>query len=313
MHTPLALPRFLSLLLVSILFAGCEGINRRHDQRVANIQPPPEQMDLSKAREELPNYPDLVEDMIAKRKAYIDQLIGLERAYLMAGDTTKADWARRQRELTEKIEVYPYLTDTAPEQTLAVAPEQQIPEADALYAKGAKLIESFQGVPLTGFLPANQKKARQALALFKRVLTDYPKSDKVDDCAYYCGEIYKEYLRDDDPDNELAVRYYRWAFALDPQTPHPARFDCAVVYDFRLHNRDKALELYQQVLDTEEAGNDSNQRFAATRIEQLTDDDASHLRAREPQMAKPSQDRDRSVKTNAPATARLPEDADQDK
>jgi hypothetical protein len=102
----------------------------------------------------------------------------------------------------------------------------------------------------------------------------------VDDCAFYCGEIYKEYLRDDDPDNELAVRYYKWAFALDPQTPHNARFQCAIVHDFRRHDRVRALELYHQVLDTEENGSLSNMRFAATRIEQLTDDEFSHLRPR---------------------------------
>ena len=249
-------PTRLLLPLLLILSAGCEGIARQHDDRVADINPPPEEFHAV-AREDLPNFPDLVEDMVTRRRAFIQQLLALERAYLLAGNTTKANWARRQRELTEGVEVYPYLTDTAPEHTLAIAPEQQIPEADAIYAEAVKLLESFQGIPFTGFLPANHKKARRALAMFKRVLVKYPKSDKVDDCVYHCGEIYKEYLRDDDPDNELAVRYFRWAIALDPQTPHPARFDCAVVYDFRLHIRDKALELYHQVLETNEAGNES--------------------------------------------------------
>ncbi len=299
-------PTRVLLPLLLILSAGCEGIARQHDDRVADINPPPEEFHAV-SREELPNFPDLVEEMVSGRRAFIQQLIDLERAYLLAGNTTKANWARRQRELTEALEVYPYLTDTAPEHTLAIAPEEQIPEADAIYAEAVDLLESFQGVPFTGFLTANHKKARRALAMFKRVLVDYPKSDKVDDCAYYCGEIYKEYLRDDDPDNELAVRYFRWAIALDPQTPHPARFDCAVVYDFRLHIRDKALELYHQVLETDEAGNESNQRFAATRIEQLTDDDTSHLRPVEPRRNKSA-----DAQRKSPATAKLPDDADQD-
>lgn len=295
------------LPLLLVLSAGCEGIARSHDDRVADINPPPEEFHAV-AREDLPNFPDLVENMVTQRQAFIRQLIALERAYLLAGNTTKANWARRQRELTEAIEVYPYLTDTAPEHSLAVHPEEQIPEADALYAKGTRLLEDFRGVPFTGYLKDNQRKAREALALFKRVLAEYPKSDKVDDCAYHCGEIYKEYLRDDDPDNELAVRYYRWAVALDPQTPHPARFDCAVVYDFRLHIRDKALELYHQVLETEEAGNESNQRFAATRIEQLTDDDTSHLRPVEP-----NRNQNAGAQRKSPVTAKLPEgSAEQD-
>jgi hypothetical protein len=69
---------------------------------------------------------------------------------------------------------------------------------------------------------------------------------------------------------------------MNPNTPHPARFQAAVVYDFRRHNRDKALELYRQVMDLEEAGNVSNSKFSATRIEQLIDDDFSHLRPAEP-------------------------------
>jgi hypothetical protein len=78
------------------------------------------------------------------------------------------------------------------------------------------------------------------------------------------------------------VRYYQWAVALDPQTPHAARFQCAVVYDFRRHDRTKSLELYHQVIDLDENHNESNCRFSATRIEQLTDEDRSHLTPKEP-------------------------------
>ncbi len=266
---------------------GCEGIDRKHDERVGdiNIQPPAIDVDYRKARAEMPSLPDYVEGMMQARQDYIDKLISLERGYLVSGDAMRANWARRQRELTEAIEVYPYLSETTPEETIAVAPEESIPEADRLYEEGVRLIDSFDSVPFLGLLEANKKKAHEALSLFKRVLRDYPQSDKVDDCAFYCGEIYKEYLRDDDPDNQLALRYYKWAYELDPSTPHPARFQSAAVYDFRLHNRERAIELYHQVLETQEAGNDSNQRFSATRIEQLSDDDGSHLRPQEPEAA----------------------------
>jgi hypothetical protein len=42
-----------------------------------------------------------------------------------------------------------------------------------------------------------------------------------------------------------------------------------VVYDYRLHDRDRALELYQSVLKNETAGQ-SNLRFATRRIQELT-------------------------------------------
>ncbi|MBX3394132.1 MAG: tetratricopeptide repeat protein [Phycisphaerae bacterium] len=267
---------------------GCEGISRRHDARVGDISPPPEDVDFRTASSESANFPDLVEEMVQKRSDYINHLIQMERAYLNVGDINRANWARRQRELTERIEVYPYLTEQTPMQQnvqVQVIPRDSIPEADALFEQGFKLYDKFVGVPFVGFAYLNKPEPRQAVDIFKRVIAEYPTSDKVDDAAYYIGNIYKEFLRHDDPDNELALRYLKWAWTLDPRTPHPARFDAAVIYDFRLHDRDKAIELYHEVLSLEEAGNNSNQRFSATRIAQLSDDDGSHLRPREPRVA----------------------------
>jgi tetratricopeptide (TPR) repeat protein len=273
----------LAIAVLAAMLVGCEGFSRKHDKRVVDIQPPPEDAPLvAEEPVELANFPDLVEGMMATREEYIRQLIELERAYLAAGDTVKGNWARRQRELTEAVEVYPYLMAGTLEHQREVSPEQQIPEADSLYQEALTLLNEVRGIPLAGHLSSNKKRVTQSLDLFRRVLREYPKSDKVDDCAFYCAEIYKEYLRDDDPDNELAIRYYRWAVALDPDTPHSPRFQCAVVYDFRRHDRTRALELYHQVLETEEDGNESNMRFAATRIEQLTDETRSHLRPQEP-------------------------------
>ncbi|MFQ5429845.1 MAG: tol-pal system YbgF family protein [Phycisphaerae bacterium] len=302
----------LLVAVTTLATCGCEGINRKHDPSVINIDPPPADIDYARVAEELPNFPDLVEGMYAARQTYMEQLKALERGYLLAGDTVRANWARRQRDLTKNVLVYPYLSDDAPGRTFAVAPEESIPEADALYDKAVKLYDTFQGIPFVGFTKLNSEDCRKALGMFKRIISEYPKSDKVDDCAYYCGAIYKEFLRDDDPDNELAIRYFKWAYELDPMTPHPARFDCAVVYDFRLHNRERAIELYHQVLETEEAGNDSNQRFAATRIEQLSDDDTSHLRPREPITANRRGVSEEASPETPPATARLPETEEND-
>ncbi len=272
-----------------LLFAlvGCEGIGRKHDSRVVDITPP-EDEDLGPTpirRVSLPSTVDEVESMLATRAAYIDKMIAVERAYLQIGDTEKANWARRQREQTERVEIYPYLREGTSEQRYTVAPRESIPAADELYLEAMKLYDTFEGVPFVGFTKLNHEDCRKAVNMYKRILQDYPTSDKVDDAAYYAGVIYKEFLREDDPDNELALRYFKWALRLDPKTPHPARFDAAVVYDFRLHDRERAIEMYHQVLETEEAGIQSNQRFAATRIEQLTDDDSSHLRPRDARYA----------------------------
>jgi len=273
------------ILCCPLLFAlvGCEGIDRTHDNRVVDITPPADE-DLGPTpirRVRLPSTVDEVESMLASRAAYIEHLVSVERAYLQIGDTEKANWARRQREQTERVEVYPYLREGTSEQHYTVAPRESIPAADELYLEAMTLYDTFEGVPFVGFTKLNHEDCRKAVNMYKRILRDYPSSDKVDDAAYYAGVIYKEFLREDDPDNELALRYFKWALRLDPKTPHPARFDAAVVYDHRLHEYDRAIELYHQVLETEEAGIQSNQRYAATRIEQLTDDDGSHLRPRD--------------------------------
>ncbi|MCB9852867.1 MAG: hypothetical protein H6819_07205 [Phycisphaerales bacterium] len=274
-----------------VMLFGCEGSTRRHDKRVVDITPPEDNYEPDRPRSELPVVADEVEDMMAARQAYIDRLIELERVYLESGNTEKANWARRQRELTEKVEVYPYLSEDPPEKSSQVAPIESIPEADRLYEEAYALYDTFVGVPFIGFTKLNTKDARTAEEKFRTILREYPTSDKVDDAAYYCGVIYKEFLREDDPDNQLALRYFKWALELDPKTPHAARFDMAVVYDYRLHDRARAIELYHEVLETEEAGIQSNQRWAAHRIEKLTDDDRSPLRPR-----------DRALATSSPRT-----------
>ena len=273
----------ITLGLCAAVLAGCEGIDRKHDQRVADITPPKvgsEPLPGDRPAPDHVNYADLVEQMLDQRKAYLDSIMAVEKAYLAGGDSDRANWARSQRAQVEKIENYPYLSNTTAEYTPDASPVEQNVEADKLYAKGLSILNTFRRIPAAGMLAANKKKAREALVLFKRVLAEYPRSDKVDDAAFWCGEIYKEYLREEDPNDELSVRYYQWAYSLDPQTPHPARFQCAVVYDFRKHDRARAIELYHEVLD-KETFIASNARFSATRVEQLTDEEHSHVRPRD--------------------------------
>ena len=62
--------------------------------------------------------------------------------------------------------------------------------------------------------------------------------------------------------------WYRRAWQWDPKIQLGARFQAAVVYDYRLKNKDKAFELYQAVL-LHEHQDASNRRFAQQRIAEL--------------------------------------------
>ncbi len=287
MHAPFfhrfGFPLFLFGLAVAA--GGCEGIDRKHDYAVADITPPAEDEERPRGSSHVAGFADMVEQMMATRQDFLTEVKSLQRAYLEAGDTVKANWCRRLAWQLEQVLDYPFLSAAPVEHRVEVMPEQSIPAADKMFTEAEAIYNQVSAIPLAGALEHNKEKARQALGMFKTILKDYPKSDKVDDCAFYCGEIYKEYLREEDPDDELSVRYYQWATALDPNTPHPARFQCAVVYDFRRHDRARAIELYHQVLDSEEAGYASNVRFSATRIEQLTDEESSHIRPDEPKSA----------------------------
>ncbi|RIK67029.1 MAG: hypothetical protein DCC65_07350 [Planctomycetota bacterium] len=281
MHIKSVFPlgRFIFVLACIPVISGCEGWDRKHDYSVVDVTPPADDLEPGRSERARPaNFADMVEKMMETRQVYLDEVKALQRAYLNAGDTVRANWCRRVAFQLEDVVNYPFLSPGPAEQRAEVMPERPIPEADKIYNEAYDIYKQVAAVPLAGALEPNKDRARKALGQFKRVLRDYPNSDKVDECAFYCGEIYKEYLREEDPDDELSVRYYQWAFAMNPQIALPARFQAAVVYDFRRHDRARAIELYHQVMELEEAGNQSNVRFSATRVEQLTDEQYSHLK-----------------------------------
>lgn len=205
---------------------------------------------------------DIVEDLIASRQAYVESLRELEAAYAKTNDARRA-WAAHELKGMNGIQTFSYLLD-AEIPPADLRPSQSIVAADQLYEQGRKLMrEGGHGVPAL----FRRDKMTAALQAFKTLIARYPTSDKIDDAAFYCGEIHKEYF----PEQELiAVQWYERAMQWNPKTPHPVRFQAAVIYDYRLHDRARALELYHGVLDHESELSGSNRRFAARRIDELT-------------------------------------------
>jgi len=158
-------------------------------------------------------------------------------------------------------------------------PTTNIAEADKLYEDGMKLLyKGGRGFPCF----YNQSTMRLAMTKFKELVWKYPTSDKIDDAAYYIGEIHKEYEKE--YDNSLAIEWYKRAIEWDPNTPHPCRFRIATTYDYRRHEREQALYWYQRVLDEESkfTSHDDvdfagNTRYARKRILELTPEE--HLRS----------------------------------
>ncbi len=210
---------------------------------------------------------DLVEAVAASRNAYHKNLKALFDYYSRNGYDAKRSWAAMELNGLRAVKKFGYLLDAeVPSGRLAA--KDSIPEADKLYKQGVALMRrGGHGIP--GIF--RQDRMIEAAEVFRQMIHDYPTSDKIDDAAFLCGEIHKEYLEGQEP---IAVKWYERAWTWDPHTPHPAKFNAAVTYDYRLHDRDRALELYHEVANDPDS-TPANARFAVRRIEELTKGAAS--------------------------------------
>ena len=205
---------------------------------------------------------DLVENVVGHRDQYIESLHRLERYYAGQGHDAKRRWAEMEFNGIMGVKRFRYVMDAeVPAGSLTA--NEPIAEADELFARGMDLMRrGGHGVPAV----YRRDRMVEAAEVFRELIERFPNSDKIDDAAFYCGEIHKDYL----PGQEgIAVAWYERAWTWDPNTPHPAKFQAAVVYDYRLHDRDRALELYQAVV-ADTGADAGNARFAARRIRELT-------------------------------------------
>lgn len=259
------------VIVVLAGLAGCKtdilGKGRRAPEGpVAQIGNPPG-IELPQIRESDAREVDLVESVLTHRAMYRRYLKQLHDYYDTHGYVTKRDWAAFELADIDRIKAFRYLLD-AEVPTASLRPTESIAAADGLYARGLQLMQQA-GHDIPVFY--HEQSMREALQVFVSLIEQYPTSDKIDDAAFYCGEIHKDYLEKQEP---LAVRWYERAFTWDPSTPHPARFRAAVTYDYKLQNRKRALELYHAVLQGETA-DESNLAFATRRIGELTADPTS--------------------------------------
>jgi len=205
---------------------------------------------------------DMVEALLTLRARYhrsVEQLCGY---YAERGMADKESWAMIELRELQTVTPFRYLLD-AEVPSSALTASDSIPEADEMYAKGLTLMRRGGHDVKVMY---DRDRMREAAREFRMLIERHPGSDKIDDAAFMLGEIHNRYLENQ---ATLAVRWYQRAWTWDPNTPHPARYQSARVYDYRLHDRVSALELYQQVLD-HEVQHTLNLRAATARIAELT-------------------------------------------
>ena len=211
---------------------------------------------------EQPTEAVLAEGVIDARQGYLDAIEALVNHYSETQEDFRARLLDNVRERLDPVHQYMYV-EAAALPPADMRPELVYAEADALYADALKLYKRGSVVPLW----PNYKLQRQALTKFLELVRTYPDSTKIAYSAFYIGQIYKNYFQQ----YHRAVMWYERAWQWDPTIPRPARYQAAVITDWRLSDRAKAVELYRQVLVHEAELSDTNSEIARKRIAELSD------------------------------------------
>jgi len=181
---------------------------------------------------------DIVEQMATQRLGYRRYLESLIAYYEKTGNNMKLVWAKDEMQKLNTIPQYRYIVDAGiPGPDLKA--RQSIAEAELMYRKAYKLEQQARGL----LVVVDEKKLRNALDQYNKLITKFPKSDRIDDAAYRAAQICEHFN-----DRAIALLYYQRTYQWDPQTPYPAKFKAAYILDKYLHRRAEALELYEQAL-----------------------------------------------------------------
>jgi hypothetical protein len=183
---------------------------------------------------------ELVEQLLIARKNYQTILEKLRGHYLQTGDVERAKWAEEELIQYHRIPKQAFRLDLdVPPPTLKGA--VNVPAANKLYTKAM----SYKGKGWKTDFIDNQRRAE---ILFQQLLTQYPQSNRISETAYQLGDIYenwpyKQYKR--------AALYFERCFQWNTGTHLDARMRAAHIYDRNLLNREKAMQIYKDILNHE--------------------------------------------------------------
>ena len=236
---------------------GCHSVTTR--PRADNTAPPVDPLAMTQGADlERNTEVELVEQMARGRTNYQQNLELLKEFYDRQGNQMKTTWAQQELEHLRLGPQRPYLVVAeiaGPDLRASTA----IVEADLLYREG---LEYFKEA--TSGLFMDKKKLYLAIDKFNELITTFPHSDKIGDAAFQLGEIHNKHMKDP----VTALLYYQRVWQWDPQTPMPARFGAARVYDEQLFDRARALQLYEQAINLE-SSYPENVLYAQNRISEI--------------------------------------------
>ena len=203
-----------------------------------------------------PQERELVTRVHAARDNYQRSLEVLRAHYIRSRQDEERYWVEQELAQYNLMVKDPYLLELdLPPKNLK--PTQHSPQANQIYTDAQEILRRTT-------LTENAKNHHRAELLLRRLLRDYPQSDKIDDACYQLGEIYaskhyEQYRR--------AAAFYERALLYNPNSELPARLKAALLYDQRLGDRTRAVQLYQEVLNRN--GEPGQQKEARKRLEKL--------------------------------------------
>jgi TolA-binding protein len=182
----------------------------------------------------------LVEDVYKARENYEARLERLHAFYVHTNNDEGRRWVEKELTDYRLLVKNPYLLDMdLPDPGLT--PDTSIPQANRIFRDALDWLNRRS-------LTEREENYKRAELLFRRLLRDYPRSDKLDETCYYLGEIYsskyfQQYRR--------AAAFYERVIHYQPNTNLDARLRAAHLYEHYIEDRQRAISLYQEVLRRE--------------------------------------------------------------
>jgi tetratricopeptide (TPR) repeat protein len=234
-----------SVALIAVL-TGCGDVEKYADMRTPMT--PSAQTGPAPTSER-----DILEQLAVNRQAYTENLQSLINYYSASGNEASLKLAKRELANVMASPQFNYVVEAeaAGPELSAVA---SIPQADQLYEDAVTVEKKAYLGPVV----VDDRMLRLAMGKFNQVIRQYPTSNKIGEAAYRIGdahEHFKEY--------SIAAVYYERAAQWDKNIKSPARFKAAYLNDRFLHDRQKALMLYQDAIASKER---CNQTYAQERI-----------------------------------------------
>ena len=179
----------------------------------------------------------MVQELMDARTKYQTMLEQARAWYIANGELEKARWAEEELRQYHRIPKQAFRLDKDVPPAVLKASTNML-EANELYRRAMLYKDKGWGNDYVD----NQHRAE---ILLRRLLNDYPQSDKIGDAAYQLGDIYesrayRQYRR--------AATFFERSFQWNPTTQTDARLRAARLYDRNNIDRVRARELYAEVL-----------------------------------------------------------------